>query len=103
MIMILLILGGVRVDSCHDHDLAHDHDPTAFVLTRRVLLDDIPEGVATTSDTGLKPGGGGGGYVFMMQTHHWGSCSRRRDCHLMAPPCNSARCFNRDNQGVSVK
>ena len=38
MIMILLILGGVRVDSCHDHDLAHDHDPTAFVLTLRVMI-----------------------------------------------------------------
>jgi hypothetical protein len=34
---------------------------------------DIPEGVATTSDTGLKTGSDGGGFVFMMQTHHWGS------------------------------
>lgn len=32
---------------------------------------DIPAGVGTTMETGLKPGGGG--YVFMMQTHHWGS------------------------------
>ena len=31
--------------------------------------------------------------------HH----SRRRDCHLMAPPCTCSRCFNRDKQGVSVK
>ena len=27
--------------------------------------------------------------------------SRRRDCHLMAPPCTFIRCFNRDKQGVS--
>ena len=26
--------------------------------------------------------------------------SRRRDCHLMAPPCTFIRCFNRDKQGV---
>ena len=29
--------------------------------------------------------------------------SRRRDCHLTAPPCTFSRCFNRDKQGVSVK
>ena len=32
-----------------------------------------------------------------------GGCSRRRDCHLMAPPCTFVRCFNGDRQGVSVK
>ena len=32
-----------------------------------------------------------------------GWISRRRDCHLMAPPCNFIRCFNRDKQGVSSK
>ena len=31
------------------------------------------------------------------------SNSRRRDCHLMAPPFTFSRCFNRDKQGVSVK
>ena len=36
---------------------------------------------------------------------HWmsGACSRRRDCHLIAPPCNFIRCFNRDKQGVPSK
>ena len=29
--------------------------------------------------------------------------SRRRDCHLMAPPCTCSGCFNRDKQGVPVK
>ena len=29
--------------------------------------------------------------------------SRRRDCHLMAPPCTCISCFNRDKQGVSSK
>ena len=29
--------------------------------------------------------------------------SRRRDCHLMAPPCTFSRRFNRDKQGVSSK
>ena len=32
-----------------------------------------------------------------------GMSSRRRDCHLMAPPCTCSRCFNRGKQGVSVK
>ena len=32
-----------------------------------------------------------------------GSASRRRDCHLMAPPCTFIRCFNSDKQGVSSK
>ena len=32
-----------------------------------------------------------------------GGGSRRRDCHLMVPPCTFIRCFNRDNQGVSSK
>ena len=32
-----------------------------------------------------------------------GSASRRRDCHLMAPPCTFIRCFNRNKQGVSSK
>ena len=29
--------------------------------------------------------------------------SRRRDCHLRAPPCTCSSCFNRDKQGVPVK
>ena len=33
----------------------------------------------------------------------YGECSRRRDCHLMAPPCTFISCFNRDKQGVSVQ
>ena len=32
-----------------------------------------------------------------------GDCSRRRDCHLVAPPCTFIRCFNRGKQGVSAK
>ena len=32
-----------------------------------------------------------------------GKFSRRRDCHLMAPPCAFIRCLNRDKQGVSSK
>ena len=30
-----------------------------------------------------------------------GHPSHRRDCHLITPPCNFIRCFNRDKQGVS--
>ena len=32
-----------------------------------------------------------------------GTSSRRRDCHLMAPPCTCSRCFNGDKEGVPVK
>ena len=33
-----------------------------------------------------------------------GGPSRRRDCHMIAPPCTFGRCFNRDiNRGVSSK
>ena len=34
---------------------------------------------------------------------HGGRLRRRRDCHLMAPPCTFMRCFNRDKQGVSTQ
>ena len=33
----------------------------------------------------------------------WGSCSRRRDCHPAAPPSPFSRCFNMDEEGMSVK
>ena len=36
-------------------------------------------------------------------TNWQGGISRRRDCHLMAPPCTFIRCFNGDKQGVSSK
>ena len=32
----------------------------------------------------------------------WSVHSRRRDCHLMAPPCTFSRCFNMDKQWMSV-
>ena len=32
-----------------------------------------------------------------------GKCSRRRDCHLMAPRCAFIRYFNRDKQGGVIK
>ena len=35
------------------------------------------------------------------ENHGW--ISHRRDCHLMAPPCNFIRCFNRDKQGGVIK
>ena len=32
-----------------------------------------------------------------------GKTSRRRDCHLITPPCTFIRCFNRDTQEVPSK
>ena len=47
-------------------------------------------------------GGRGANSIYAM-TAEDGDDSRRRDCHLMAPPCTFSRYFNRDKQGVSVK
>ena len=43
------------------------------------------------------------GAVTLYDDFSRGNASRRRDCHLMAPPCTFSRCFNSDKQAVSSK
>ena len=75
----------------------------AVLVVVRVQGEASPRFVASSSDAGWLVAAD----AYVTRNSAWataidwriweaGWSSRRRDCHLMAPPCTFARCFNRD-------